>query len=89
MKKCLLSIFFFMLFHSAYGYEQIYYPEEEYSSRYIIKDYSYINNYNQLWQELSSKIDITYYDEFIYKNFGVPRLRRGTAGDHQKHGEGK
>ncbi len=71
MKKCLLSIFFFMLFHSAYGYEQIYYPEEEYSSRYIIKDYSYINNYNQLWQELSSKIDITYYDEFIYKNFGI------------------
>ena len=67
---------FFLICHKSYGYEQIYYPEEEYSPRYMIKDYSYIKNYNQLWQQVSAQIDISSYDEFIYKDYGTYTSRK-------------
>ena len=67
---------FFLICHKSYGYEQIYYPEEEYSPRYLIKDYSYIKNYNQLWQQVSAQIDISSYDEFIYKDYGTYTSRK-------------
>lgn len=70
MKKYFILILLLLVCHKSYGYEQIYYPEEEYSPRYIIKDFSYIKDYNQLWQQLSSQIDITVYDDFIYKDYG-------------------
>lgn len=76
MKHILYFFILLLFFNTAYGYEQIYYPEEEYSPRFIIKDYSYIHNYNQLWQELSSQIDISVYDEFIYKDFGTYTSRK-------------
>lgn len=67
---------FFLICHKSYGYEQIYYPEEEYSPRYMIKDYSYIKNYNQLWQQVSAQMDISSYDEFIYKDYGTYTSRK-------------
>jgi len=67
---------FFLIYHKSYGYEQIYYPEEEYSPRYMIKDYSYIKNYNQLWQQVSAQMDISSYDEFIYKDYGTYTSRK-------------
>lgn len=67
---------FFFICHKSYGYEQIYYPEEEYSPRYLIKDYSYIKNYNQLWQQVSAQMDISSYDEFIYKDYGTYTSRK-------------
>ena len=76
MKKCLLIILFTLFFYNVYGYEQIYYIEEEFSPRYIIKDYSYVKNYNQLWQQLSSQVDINLYDDFIYKDFGSYTSRK-------------
>ncbi len=76
MRLYLLFIPFFLFYYTAYGYEQIYYSEEEYYPRYIIKDYSYIDNYNQYWQELSSQINLTYYDEFIHKDFGPYTSRK-------------
>lgn len=76
MKKYFIFILLFLICHKSYGYEQIYYPEEEYSPRYIIKDYSYIKDYNQLWQQLSSQIDLTFYDDFIYKDYGSYTTRK-------------
>ena len=76
MKKYVIFMLFFLICHKSYGYEQIYYPEEEYSPRYMIKDYSYIKNYNQLWQQVSAQIDISSYDEFIYKDYGTYTSRK-------------
>ena len=67
---------FFLICHKSYGYEQIYYPEEEYSPRYMIKDFSYIKDYNQLWQQVSAQMDISSYDEFIYKDYGTYTSRK-------------
>ena len=75
MKKTLILLILFSYSYS-YGYEQIYYPEEEYSPRYMIKDYSYIKNYNQLWQQVSAQMDISSYDEFIYKDYGTYTSRK-------------
>lgn len=76
MKKYFILILLLLVCHKSYGYEQIYYPEEEYSPRYIIKDFSYIKNYNQLWQQVSAQIDISSYDEFIYKDYGTYTSRK-------------
>lgn len=76
MKKYFILILLLLVCHKSYGYEQIYYPEEEYSQRYMIKDYSYIKNYNQLWQQVSAQIDISSYDEFIYKDYGTYTSRK-------------
>lgn len=75
MKKTLILLILFSYSYS-YGYEQIYYQEEEYSPRYIIKDYSYIEGYNELWQDLSNRINLTYYDDFIHKDFGSVTSRK-------------
>lgn len=65
------SFIFIILFcaSSSFAYEKIYYEDEEYSLRYIIRDYSYISGYNLLWQQVSDYVDIEYYDEFIHKDF--------------------
>ena len=76
MKKYFILILLLLVCHKSYGYEQIYYPEEEYSPRYMIKDYSYIKNYNQLWQQVSAQMDISSYDEFIYKDYGTYTSRK-------------
>lgn len=76
MKKYFTIILLFFVCHKSYGYEQIYYPEEEYSPRYMIKDFSYIKDYNQLWQQLSSQINVTFYDSFIYKDYGSYTSRK-------------
>lgn len=76
MKKYFIFMLLFLVCHKSYGYEQIYYPEEEYSPRYIIKDYSYIKDYNQLWQQLSYQIDLTVYDKFIYEDYGSYTTRK-------------
>lgn len=76
MKKYFILILLLLVCHKSYGYEQIYYPEEEYSPRYIIKDFSYIKDYNQLWQQVSAQMDISSYDEFIYKDYGTYTSRK-------------
>lgn len=76
MKKITVILFLILSCSYSYGYEQIYYSEEEYSPRYIIKDYSYIEGYNELWNDLSNKINLTYYDDFIHKDFGSVTSRK-------------
>ncbi len=63
------SLIFILFFSYAYAYEKIYYEDEEYTLRHIIRDYSYIDNYNHLWQQVSKNVDIEFYDTFIDKDF--------------------
>ncbi len=69
MVKIYSFIFIFLFTVISYAYETIYYEDEEYSLRYIIRDYSYIDNYNQMWQQVAESIDIEFYDNFIDKKF--------------------
>lgn len=63
-------LFIFLLSSNAYALVEIYDAKEEKDSKYIIKDFSYVNDYDKMWNALKKKYpDISYYEEFLNKDF--------------------
>ena len=69
VKISLTLLLIFSMFTISYGYEQLYYEDEENSLRYIVHDYSFINGYNSMWQQVVEDADLVIYDDFINKDF--------------------
>ena len=74
-------ILIFLLCFYAYGYEKVYFEDEENSLRYMIRDYNFIRGYNQLWQAACDSTNIALYDDFINKDFSQipPKKAREEA----------
>ena len=74
-------ILIFLLCFYAYGYEKVYFEDEENSLRYMIRDYNFIRGYNQLWQAACKSTNIALYDDFINKDFSQipPKKAREEA----------
>ena len=70
------TFLFFIFSNIAQAEVAIYDPNEEKDSKYILRDYSYVVDYDKMWSSLKrSKVDVSYYEEFLNKDFSNMKSR--------------
>lgn len=81
VKKFFAVLFLIFIANISYGFERVYFEDEETSLRYTLRDYSFIEGYNQMWAQVAESDNLSFYDEFINKDFSSmpPKKARDEA----------